>query len=151
MRKKPELNKAIVKEETQVLQEEMFAKSVPRIYSNNQQVALGMPKGAPPPWLINMQRYGPPTSYLHFKIPRLNAPISPRASYSYHSGGQSKPPANEYDSLLDGDVFGVLQQDQSNYEEKSINKTKHWGDLEEEEEEDVEFAQSLCSRKSIKC
>jgi PSP len=25
--------------------------------------ALGMDEGAPPPWLINMQRYGPPPSY----------------------------------------------------------------------------------------
>ena len=25
--------------------------------------ALGMEEGAPPPWLINMQRYGPPPSY----------------------------------------------------------------------------------------
>lgn len=25
--------------------------------------ALGMGEDAPPPWLINMQRYGPPPSY----------------------------------------------------------------------------------------
>jgi len=37
--------------------------------------ALGMPEGAPPPWLINMQRYGPPPSYPNLKIPGLNAPI----------------------------------------------------------------------------
>ncbi len=37
--------------------------------------ALGIPPGAPPPWLINMQRYGPPPSYPSLKIPGLNAPI----------------------------------------------------------------------------
>ncbi|KAK2647181.1 hypothetical protein Ddye_022376 [Dipteronia dyeriana] len=34
-----------------------------------------MPDGAPPPWLINMERYGPPPSYPHLKIPELNAPL----------------------------------------------------------------------------
>jgi hypothetical protein len=39
-----------------------------------------MPTGAnaekiPPPWLIAMQRYGPPPSYPSLKIPGLNAPI----------------------------------------------------------------------------
>jgi len=84
-----------------------------------------MPKGAPPPWLINMQRYGPPTSYSHLKIPRLNAPIFAGASYGYHPGGWGKPPDDEYGSLLDDDIFGVLQQDQPNYEEEPVNKTKH--------------------------
>jgi hypothetical protein len=31
----------------------------------------------PPPWLLNMQRYGPPPSYPNLKIPGLNAPIPP--------------------------------------------------------------------------
>lgn len=30
--------------------------------------ALGIPDNAPPPWLINMQRYGPPPSYPSMKI-----------------------------------------------------------------------------------
>lgn len=43
-------------------------------------IALGMPIGAqcdkvPPPWLIAMQRYGPPPSYPSLKIAGLNAPI----------------------------------------------------------------------------
>ena len=29
----------------------------------------------PPPWLIAMQRYGPPPTYPNLKIPGLNAPI----------------------------------------------------------------------------
>ena len=29
----------------------------------------------PPPWLIAMQRYGPPPSYPNLKIPGLNSPI----------------------------------------------------------------------------
>ncbi|KAG5010575.1 hypothetical protein JHK87_019090 [Glycine soja] len=40
----------------------------------------------------------------------------------------------QYGSPLYGDVFGVHQQDQPNYEEEPVDKIKHWGDLEEEEE-----------------
>ena len=54
-----------------------------------------MPEGAPPPWLINMQRYGPPTSYPKLKIPGLTAPIPAGSSYGYHPGGWGKVPIDE--------------------------------------------------------
>ncbi|CAI7874550.1 unnamed protein product, partial [Closterium sp. NIES-54] len=58
--------------------------------------ALGMTDGnSPPPWLINMQRYGPPPSYPHMKIPGLNAPIPAGASFGYQPGGWGKPPVDE--------------------------------------------------------
>ncbi|KAL4190141.1 hypothetical protein AMTRI_Chr08g168920 [Amborella trichopoda] len=107
----------------------------PGILSQELKEALGMPEGAPPPWLINMQRYGPPPSYLHLKIPGLNAPIPPGASFGYHPGGWGKPPVDEFGRPLYGDVFGVQQQEQPNYEEEPVDKSKHWGDLEEEEEQ----------------
>lgn len=37
--------------------------------------ALGIPESSPPPWLINMQRFGPPPAYPSLKIPGVNAPI----------------------------------------------------------------------------
>ncbi|TFK11987.1 methyltransferase-like protein 6 [Platysternon megacephalum] len=48
--------------------------------SDELRIALGMPVGpnahkVPPPWLIAMQRYGPPPSYPNLKIPGLNSPI----------------------------------------------------------------------------
>ncbi|KAH7847296.1 hypothetical protein Vadar_024370 [Vaccinium darrowii] len=96
--------------------------------------ALGMTEsGTPPPWLIGMQRHGPPPSYPHLKFPGVNAPIPPGASYGYHPGGWGKPPVDEYDRPLYGDVFGVQQ---SNQEEELVGNTEHWGDLEEQEEED---------------
>ncbi|KAK2383030.1 splicing factor 3B subunit [Trifolium repens] len=110
----------------------------PGMLSHELKEALGMPEGSPPPWLINMQRYGPPPSYPHLKIPGLNAPIPPGASFGYHPGGWGKPPVDEFGRPLYGDVFGVHQQDQPNYEEEPVDKTKHWGDLEEEEEEEEE-------------
>ncbi|KAK4368366.1 hypothetical protein RND71_012158 [Anisodus tanguticus] len=110
----------------------------PGTLSHELKEALGMPEGAPPPWLINMQRYGPPPSYPQLKIPGLNAPIPLGAKFGYQPGGWGKPPVDEYGRPLYGDVFGVLQQDQPNYEDEPVDKTKHWGDLEEEEEEEEE-------------
>ncbi|KAH7853890.1 hypothetical protein Vadar_007722 [Vaccinium darrowii] len=45
--------------------------------------ALRMAEGAPPPWLFNMQRCGPPPPYPRLKIPGLNVPILPGASFGY--------------------------------------------------------------------
>jgi hypothetical protein len=45
--------------------------------------------------VIFSQRYGPPPSYPHLKIPGLNAPIPPGASFGYHPGGWGKPPVDE--------------------------------------------------------
>uniref|UniRef100_A0A3Q7FR37 PSP proline-rich domain-containing protein n=1 Tax=Solanum lycopersicum TaxID=4081 RepID=A0A3Q7FR37_SOLLC len=92
----------------------------PGTLSHELKEALGMPEGAPPPWLINMQRYGPPPSYPQLKIPGLNAPIPHGAKFGYQPGGWGKPPVDEYGRPLYGDVFGVLQQDQPNYEEEEM-------------------------------
>lgn len=54
-----------------------------------------MVEGVPPPWLLNMQRYGPPPAYPNLKIPGLNAPIPEGASFGYHPGGWGKPPVDE--------------------------------------------------------
>ncbi|WOG85203.1 hypothetical protein DCAR_0104391 [Daucus carota subsp. sativus] len=109
----------------------------PGMLSQELKDALGMPEGAPPPWLINMQRYGPPPSYPSLKIPGLNAPIPHGALFGYHPGGWGKPPVDDQGRPLYGDVFGQ-QPEQPNYEEEPEDKTKHWGDLEEEEEEEEE-------------
>jgi len=88
----------------------------PGVLSQELKDALGMPEGAPPPWLINMQRYGPPPSYPQLKIPGLNAPIPEGASFGYHAGGWGKPPVDEYGRPLYGDVFGVQQPEPLFYE-----------------------------------
>lgn len=54
-----------------------------------------MPPLAPPPWLINMQRYGPPPSYPNLTIPGLNSPIPDGAQWGYHPGGWGRPPVDE--------------------------------------------------------
>jgi len=48
----------------------------------------------PPPWLINMQRYGPPPSYPKLQIPGLTSPIPNKSAFGYHPGGWGKPPVD---------------------------------------------------------
>ena len=97
--------------------------------------ALSIPPGAPPPWLINQQRFGPPPSYPALKIPGLNAPPPPGASWGFHPGGYGKPPVDEYNRpLYGGDVFGVLQTQQNQQLGEPIEKTL-WGELQEPEDE----------------
>ncbi|KAF9626080.1 hypothetical protein IFM89_030748 [Coptis chinensis] len=127
----------------------------PGMLSRELKEALGMPEGAPPPWLINMQRYGPPPSYPHLKIPGLNAPIPLGASFGYHPGGWGKPPVDEYIAQSDHGgpkemtfslsfPFGKVVSPQSlicwfHFQEEPVDRSKHWGDLEEEEEEEDEI------------
>ena len=76
--------------------------------SDETKEALGMSLGAPPPWLINQQRIGPPPSYPTLKIPGLNAPPPPGASWGFHPGGWGRPPVDDFNRpLFGGDVFGL--------------------------------------------
>jgi splicing factor 3B subunit 2 len=118
----------------------------PGILSHELITALGMTEGAPPPWLINMQRYGPPPSYPNLRIPGLNAPLPSGAAYGYQPGGWGKPPVDEYGRPLYGDVFGVSSTAEiETIGGPAVDKEYRWGkfeveevEFEEEEEEDEE-------------
>ncbi|KAF9447985.1 DUF382-domain-containing protein [Macrolepiota fuliginosa MF-IS2] len=99
--------------------------------------ALSIPPLAPPPWLISMQRFGPPPSYPTLRIPGLNAPIPEGAQWGFHPGGWGKPPLDEYNRPLYGDVFGVLPKVTDSGLGEPVDKTP-WGELEPEEEEESE-------------
>lgn len=108
----------------------------PGVLSVELQKALGMSDGAPPPWLINMQRYGPPPSYPSLKISGLNAPIPPGTSFGYHPGGWGKPPVDEEGKPLYGDVFG--QYEIHSDSDIGVDKMSRWGDLDSDAEESSE-------------
>ena len=116
--------------------------------------ALGMTAETdPPPWLLNMQRYGPPPSYPGLQIPGLNAALpNEKCQYGFHPGGWGKPPVDAYGRpLYGGDPFsppGTTSSDDSmagnlvTSDGKTINKLS-WGALpigfiEKEESEDEE-------------
>ncbi|KAJ1565322.1 Splicing factor 3B subunit 2, partial [Cladochytrium tenue] len=105
--------------------------------SDDLKAALGMPALTPPPWLINMQRYGPPPSYPGLKIPGLNAPIPEGSHWGFHPGGWGKPPVDEYGRPLYGDVFGVAAPEASKEIMADVERTP-WGELEPEEEEEYD-------------
>uniref|UniRef100_A0A669DTS6 Splicing factor 3b, subunit 2 n=2 Tax=Oreochromis TaxID=8139 RepID=A0A669DTS6_ORENI len=111
--------------------------------SDELRIALGMPVGpnahkVPPPWLIAMQRYGPPPSYPNLKIPGLNSPIPENCTFGYHAGGWGKPPVDEMGKPLYGDVFGTNSADfQAKAEEEEVDHTT-WGELEPSDEESSE-------------
>jgi splicing factor 3B subunit 2 len=106
----------------------------PGVLSDTLLEALGIQRGAPPPWLIAMQRYGPPPSYPSLQIPGLNAPIPPGAHFGYHPGGWGKPPVDEYGNPIYGDVFGenIGHDDIDDY----ANNRVYWGELEEDVDEE---------------
>ncbi|KAJ7155572.1 DUF382-domain-containing protein [Mycena crocata] len=97
--------------------------------------ALSIPPLAPPPWLISMQRFGPPPSYPTLRIPGLNSPIPEGAQWGFHPGGWGKPPLDEYNRPLYGDVFGVLPKAGDTDMGEPVDKNL-WGELEPEEEEE---------------
>lgn len=113
--------------------------------------ALNMPPGAPPPWLINQQKIGPPPSYPALKIPGLNDAPPPGGQWGFHPGGYGKPPLDEANKpLWGGDVFGLGDVDGADKPKEEaaarsgvVDKSL-WGELqpfqepEEEEEEDDE-------------
>lgn len=112
----------------------------PFVLSADLVAALGMTEGSPPPWLVNMQRYGPPPSYGHLRIPGLNAPLPPGAAYGYQPGGWGKPPVDEYGRPLYGDVFGMEVPSEADMAVEAVDKDTRWGvfDIEEEVFEEAE-------------
>ncbi|RGP68154.1 hypothetical protein FSPOR_5498 [Fusarium sporotrichioides] len=108
--------------------------------------ALGMPPGAPPPWLINQQRFGPPPSYPTLKIPGLNAPPPAGGSWGFHPGGWGKPPVDEFNRpLFGGDVFGLAASGAQGQGAAQILtgagepvEKNLWGELQPREEESEE-------------
>ena len=132
----------------------LFEQKKPGFLSLETKEALGMTDDGPPPWLINMQRYGPPPSYPLLKIPGLSSPIPPGAQFGYHPGGWGKPPVDPLGRPIYGDAFGagfVETNDATPYD-LVLKKNAPWGALEdigesesegeseEEEEEEEEEA-----------
>ena len=118
----------------------LFETKKPGFLSEETKEALGMTEDGPPPWLINMQRYGPPPSYPVLKIPGLSAPIPPGSQFGYHPGGWGKPPVDQFGRPIYGDVFGagVVDIDESTPYDLKLVKNAPWGALEDAEEESDE-------------
>lgn len=120
--------------------ETKFKERKPGELSETLKEALSIPPLAPPPWLIAMQRFGPPPSYPQLRIPGLNAPIPEGAQWGFHPGGWGRPPMDEYGNPLFSEVLGhaedaIMRQAAIFGEEP---QKEHFGDLDPEEEEEDE-------------
>ncbi|KAJ6188922.1 hypothetical protein N7519_003830 [Penicillium mononematosum] len=91
--------------------------------------ALGMAPGAPPPWLVNQQRYGPPSSYPALKVPGLNAPPPPRRVVGLPSWKQGVP--------IEKDLWGELHESEESEEESEAEDEDEDEDEEESDEDGV--------------
>ena len=101
----------------------------PGIISEELKEALGIPPGAPPPWLIMMQKWGPPPHYPGLKICGLNCPLPPGAQWGFHHNGWGKPPVDETGKPLYGDIFGQFDPQMLLSTTSDIDRTL-WGELE---------------------
>lgn len=111
----------------------------PGFLSEELRFALGMTSLiSPPPWIVAMQKHGPPPSYPHLRIPGLNAPIPEGAQWGFHPGGWGKPPVNDPSALSFTGRLAAIQERTCPELLEPINKNI-WGEFEPEqlqEEED---------------
>jgi len=115
----------------------------PGIMSEELKEALGMPVGAPLPWLLTMQKIGPPPAFPGMEIAGLNAPIPPGAAWGYAPGQFGKPTLDEFNRpMWGGDVFGVYKDPEAYINPAEHIDKSYWGiiktELAEEEEEEEE-------------
>ena len=114
----------------------------PGVLSEELKDALGMGPGQPPPWLINQQRFGPPPSYPNLKIPGVNAPIPPGASWGFNPGQWGRPPIDEatHRPQWGGDPLGqgILQEQSAPTQLGEPVERSIWGVLRAEGESDEE-------------
>ncbi|KAF7457534.1 splicing factor 3B subunit 2 [Cryptosporidium felis] len=57
--------------------------------------ALGMQPNWPPPWLVRMQKYGPPPSYPYLRVPGVNSQIPNGCEFGFRPGEWGKPPLDD--------------------------------------------------------
>lgn len=92
--------------------------------------ALGIPENSPPPWLINMQRYGPPPAYPNLRIPGVNAPIPETITYGF-----GRLFTDERGSTVYADCHGLNKA----VYQKRQNRKPYWGAIKETVEEEDEM------------
>merc|ERR1712118_637687 len=105
----------------------------PGMMSEKLKEALGMGTSGriPPPWLINMQRYGLPPSYPDLKMPGLNTAIPLGCRFGYGPGEWGKHPL-DIDSFHSCNVsVGHIDNKSETETEINVDKAFEWGRLEE--------------------
>ena len=110
------------------------SKFKPGRISKELSAALGIPVGSPPPWIMNMQRYGPPPAYPNLKVPGVNIKIPEHIKNWDSKDGDGGLFEDENGLTVYADSHGL---DKAIYQRR-MNTKKHWGeiDLNQDEEDD---------------
>lgn len=98
--------------------------------------ALGINDYNPPPFLTNMQRYGPPPAYPNFKIPGVTSSLSENAIYNIYLGKEAGEDLTQFASQGFYGGFKPNPEDNAGKEEIDVNTL--WGEFAEEEFEEEE-------------
>lgn len=123
---------------------------VPGVLSEELRAALGIGEKSPPPWLVNMQRYGPPPGYPGLKVPGVNCEIPEGARFGYQAGGWGKPPVDENGRPIYGDVFGEgIDYDGRDKRFALSEKQKAWlwGEVEENGDQGISLSTKEIERE----
>ncbi|OII71908.1 U2 SNRNP protein [Cryptosporidium ubiquitum] len=109
--------------------------------------ALGMQPNWPPPWLIRMQKYGPPPSYPYLRVPGVNSQIPNGCEFGFRPGEWGKPPLDDHGNPIWG-LLPPIEDDDINYSKnpKITNNSKsnlyssfdYWGEIEYNHFDDLE-------------
>ena len=102
--------------------------------SQELRAALGVSETAPPPWLVHMQRYGPPPSYPNLKIPGLNAPLPEGSSYNLYYNKMDESGKALYQNVY------LKMRNREQFEKKTDKSL--WGQPLEVDPEDEDFEDS---------
>lgn len=87
--------------------------------------ALGIADNQPPPWIMNMQRFGPPPAYPNLKIPGVNIPI-PESIRNRGTDGEGGLFQDENGLNVYADCHGLNKA----IYQKRINRRQYWGEVE---------------------
>jgi len=125
--------------------------------SDDLRSALGISEYSPPPWLISMQRFGPPPSYPHLKIPGLNTSLSDSQYFYFSKHNQDEAISKLIGNLNpnfksnvsgiggSGGLFGNHMGNSNNndlmYIEENVDKA-FWGKMNECDDEDELLSQA---------
>lgn len=104
----------------------------PMRMSEGLMAALGIRQGEPVPWLVNMQRFGPPPGWPGLVVPGVNARIPAGGRFGYQEGGWGKPPVDEMGRPIYGDVFGeglVFDGGDDRFDLTEEQREWKWGEM----------------------
>ncbi|KAH8581725.1 Cus1p U2 snRNP [Cryptosporidium sp. chipmunk genotype I] len=103
--------------------------------------ALGMQPNWPPPWLVRMQKYGPPPSYPYLRVPGVNSQIPNGCEFGFRPGEWGKPPLDDHGKPIWGLLPPIEDDDSNNSKNNSSlysSAFDYWGEIEYDQLDDLE-------------